>query len=223
MSQQIEGYTFRRNRSSYLRAQDSLTYLDFIRSVEFIWRESHPDIPLYAAGLLTYPQYPCIIYGMESRMPMANEPKSKIRETIQTGSNEANHIQVWGQRFQNYVKFSVCTQSDTELAEAILETFEDFMAEFTPVFKKLGVSDLFYHNRPRDTGENRAGVDTIARSVIYLVVLEKVVTRDIQKLESVLIDVRRYLADATPGYVVVDGHATPYVRIVDQYGKSEDI
>ncbi len=214
----IEPYTPRPNHTTYLRSQDSLSYIEFLQAVEYMWTESHPDVPFYAKDGDKEARYPCIIYSLESRMPVTGEPKPKLRENIQTSKSEHTTIQILGQRFQNFIRFSVITESDPHLAETILEAFEDFMSEFIPVLKKLGASEILYHNRPRDTSENRSGPDSVSRAVIFMVILEKVTRRDIQKLESIYIDVRRYIQDPIPPPIVYYGDATPTYSIIDQHG-----
>lgn len=65
-----------------LRAEGNLSYLDFIRLVKKLWNDSHPDIPIYATGTEKFPTYPCIVYGLELRKTMNNEPKPKYREQL---------------------------------------------------------------------------------------------------------------------------------------------
>lgn len=216
MSSQLfmPGYQPLQNRSSYLRAEGNLTYLGFIRVLEYMWKEAYPDIPLYATGLDTYPVYPCIIYRLDLRKTHSNEPKQRHREMIHR-PDEQTDIQVLAQRFQNIVTFCVYTQTNAQLAEEIIEIFEDFMIEYIPVFKQLGLSEIIYYKRDPDTGQRRDNVDVIERSVSFLVTTEKVVTREREKLRNIYIDVRRYIEDATPVNITVEYDATPQVRIID--------
>lgn len=210
----MPGYQPIANHSSYLRAQGNLGYLDFIRIVEYLWSESHPDIPLYATGLSTYPTYPCIIYNLEMRKTHTNEPKQRHRELIHRPDSDTN-IQIKAQRFQNIVNFNVYTQTNAQQAEEIIEAFEDFMLEYTPIFKQLGLSEIFYYRRNPDSGQRRDNVDIVERSVSFLITTEKLIVLEQEKLRNIYIDVRRYLEDATPVIVSYSYGATPEVEIVD--------
>lgn len=213
MAEHVFGYARYPNRSSYLKAEGNLSYLGFIRALEYIWSEAHPEIPFYATGSKTYPKYPCIVYSLELRRTHPDEPKMKHRETIPGDITNPYDTIVYGQRFQNIVNFAVLTESDPAVAEELIEIFEDFMAEFIPVFKKLGLSEIIYDRRVRDSGENRDNVDIIDRSVRYLITTEKLIRRDFGKLQEVLIDVAKFVQDATPVTQTIYAPSTPHVYI----------
>lgn len=187
----------RHNMSQRLKASGNLSYLDFIRTVEKAWKKGHPDIPLIAAGTAPQASYPCIVYGLETRRPMEGEPKPRPREIVNTGSSiELNGeivktgeaLIVLGQRFQNIVKFTAIDEVDadgSQIVEELIEAFEDFMMEHTPLYKYLGLSDFFYNRRYPDSEEARPAEGIVKRSVSYIVTTEKILHVPVKKLEQI--------------------------------------
>lgn len=202
------------NKSHHLRARGNLTYLDFIRLVEYLWSEAHPDIPFFATGGEQYAKYPCIVYGLELRKTHSSEPKPKYREEIITGAGEDGVI-VGGQRFQNVVSFSAVTETDPRLAEELIEVFEDFIMEFTPVFKELGLSEIIYNRRFSDSEENRPGQGIVKRTVSYMITTEKIILTYSKKLNSILVRARTFLETETAEAATPS--ATPISHIFDQH------
>jgi hypothetical protein len=184
-----------KGRVEPLRAEGSLTYLQFIRLVIGLWSEVHPDIPIRPTQSSAYAQYPVIVYGLEMRRPHAGETKPRIREELQS-DGDTNFI-VTGQRFENVVSFTVYTKGDPELAEEIIEAFEDFMLKYTGVFKRLGISDMVYGRRTPDAEETRLGEDTERRSVVYSVVTEKNQVAEVEKIKNILVTARLYIETNT--------------------------
>jgi hypothetical protein len=135
----------------------------------------------------------------------------RLREQVVT-EGDVNYI-VQGQRFENLIIFSALTSSSDpdptdgkdnygpEFAEYLIEAFEDFMLEYTPVFKRLGLSEILYSRRTPDNEQSRFSGDLNKRSVAYLVVTEKIRTTEIAKIEEIVIFARQFLATN-----VVDGN-----------------
>jgi len=92
------------------------------------------------------------------------------------------------------LKGSSSRYSGPEVAEKIIETFEDFMLEYTPVFKRLGASELVYARRLSDSEENRDATDVNKRTVTYMLTTEKLIGMEVGTIEKIVIDVRRYMA-----------------------------
>lgn len=186
------------NESIHLRAQGNLSYLDFIRLLVELWTEANPQIPMYATGtMMETVGYPVMLYKLEMRRPFENEPKAKQREKYRTPSGE-DEITVFGQRFNNSIVFTVYTQDDPQAAEEIIEMFEDFMIEYIPIFKQLGLSDIFYGQRLPDAQESRSGRFVITRAIAYRVITEKLVKSSAWKLQKALVAAQKFFADATP-------------------------
>lgn len=199
-----------------LKAEGSLSYLDFIRLVEKMWTDAHPHIPLYATGTATDPNYPCILYRLDLRKPMDMEPKLKMREEVRRQVGQ-DIVLVRGQRFDNLVVFTVMTENDAQAAEEIIETFEDFMLEYIGVFKRLGLSEMVYARRLPDSGQSRQGRDVIERSIAFLVRTEKIIVSTEWKMNQIVADARLWLSTnaATPN---LEDAATPDIQITDQFG-----
>ena len=184
-----------------LQAQGNLTYIEFIAAVKALWENAYPNIKIKPVQSGDYAEYPVIAYGLELRRAHSVEPKPRSR------ISPAKDVVIFGQRFQNIVSFTVITKatsgelkgssdrySGPEVAEKIIETFEDFMLEYTPVFKRLGASELVYARRLSDSEENRDAADVNKRTVTYMLTTEKLIGMEVQTIEKIAIDVRRYMA-----------------------------
>jgi len=206
-----------------MRAKGNLSYLEFISLVKRIWESAHPDIPLLPSGSSRNAQYPCINYSIDVSKTHPQDPKMKYREVLDSGE-EGKVAVMTAQRFQSVVKFSVTNETTSdyaaEVADEIIEAFEDFMLEHTPVFKEMGVSELVYARRYSDTEENRSGMGVVVRSVGYMLTTEKIRKTDRARLESILIDARMWLRKevAVGGRHNNSVHDQPrYYRLLGQY------
>lgn len=187
-------------QSHYQHAEGNLQYLDFIRLVDRLWTESHPEIPLYATGGAQDAIYPSIIYSLQVRRPHPNEPKPRIREEIRTAPHE-QAILISAQRFQNIVNFSVVTENDPHTAEELIEAFEEFMLEMTPIFKRMGVSEFVYARRMPDNEENRQGEDTTMRTVSYMLTTEKISAISESKINNFIVHARMAITQEPPYFI----------------------
>jgi hypothetical protein len=125
-----------------LQADDILSYLEFIAAVKKLWEDSHPGIPVVPIQGPQFANYPVITYSLDIRRPHSDEPKRKMREQYTpTGGTDIRTI--YGQRFLSIVRFTVIDPLPKK-ADAIIEAFEDFMVEYTPILKRLGASELTY-------------------------------------------------------------------------------
>ncbi len=201
-----------------LRAESNLSYLQFIALLKKLWEDGNPLIPFKPVQSQSYafttanPEFDAaqiespdnirnmdidcmMVYSLELRKPNANEPKMRVREEIIT-DGDVNYL-VQGQRFENLIIFSALSKGGPELAEAVIESFEDFMLEYTPVFKRLGVSEILYSRRTPDNEQSRFAEDIDKRSVAYVVVIEKLRATEIAKIEEIILNVRQYLGTNT--------------------------
>ena len=173
-----------------------MNYREFIALVRRLWEEIYPDIPILPVQGDTYARYPLIVYSLENRKTHTTEPKQRYREEVVTDSDE--NVIISGQRFQNYIAFSVVTENEPDLCETIIETFEDFMLEHTPVFKRLGLSDIFYSRRLSDREETRTAEDACIRTVVYMCIIERTTRVKVSKLEEVLTNIALKGIDVKP-------------------------
>lgn len=214
-----------------LQANGNLTYLEFIAVVKALWENAYPDIKLQPTANGIYAEYPVIVYGLEIRKAHSVEPKPRTRNT-----QGCNDVMVFGQRFQNVVSFTVMTKANTavssselekrysgaEVADNLIEIFEDFMLEHTPVFKRLGAAEFVYSRRLSDSEINRENTDIIKRTLTYMLTTEKLIATTVDTIEKVILDVRRYMAyeksiidqytnEATPSFAGTE------LNIIDLY------
>jgi hypothetical protein len=213
-----------------LQAQGNLSYLEFITAVKALWENAYPDIKIKPTQSGDYVHYPVIVYGLELRKAHSTEPKPRTR------ISPNKDVAVFGQRFQNVITFTVITEttegsklkgttgrsSGPEVAEQIIEAFEDFMLEYTPVFKRLGASELVYARRLSDSEENRGSEDVNKRTVSYMLTTEKLFAMEVNKIEEIAIDVRRYMAYEKEIWDQYYSHSTPStegtdLNIIDLY------
>lgn len=176
-------------RQNQLRAKGNLTYLQFVKLVKHLWAQAHPDIPIIPTGDDAAAKYPAIMYGLELRKSASTDPKPRFREVAY--DEDRDPYIVSGQRFENVISFTSITEKDPVLAEEIIETFEDFMLEMTPIFKEMGASEVMYSRRYADGEQSRPSEGVTTRKVAYMIRLEKVTAVKKKKLESFLLNVRQ--------------------------------
>lgn len=159
-----------------------------------------------------------ITYSLELRKAHSIEPKPRMRY-----SYPKDKVAIYGQRFQNVVSFCAVSpvgkryNGNTEtvdndhdnayVVESLIESFEDFMLEYTPIFKRIGAAELVYARRLSDGEVNRQSSDVHKRTVTYMLTTEKLYGADIESIERIALDVRTYMAveqellqQATPNY-----------------------
>lgn len=213
-----------------LQAAGNLSYPEFIAVVKILWENLHPDIPIVPTQPAQYSVYPCIVYGLELRKAHTTEPKPRNR--VVTDRDKM----VFGQRFQNVVAFTVTNKimggSDkqvrydgAEVADALAEVFEDFMLEYTPVFKRLGASEFVYARRLADSEENKNNTDVVKRTITYMLTTEKLIVTSVGIIDKIAIDVRTHMAYENNLIKDSDVGGTPNfedveVNVVDLYQTS---
>jgi hypothetical protein len=206
-----------------LKAEGNLSFLSFIEIVKMLWENSYPDIPIVATFGGKFAKYPCIAYGTELKRAHSQEPKTRYRERV-LGDDNVYYI-VEGQRFQNIISFAVMVEANAgqldgdiqryegaEVADRIIEIFEDFMMEYTPVFKRLGASEFVYARRMSDTEINMDQTDIIKRMVTYMLTTEKIVVSAVGRIEQIVADIRQWVAYEK---TLIDEAATPNSQYVE--------
>lgn len=191
--------------SRRLKAEGNLSYLEFIEIVKKLWENSYPDIPIVATFNGKMATYPCIAYGLELKRAHNQEPKMRYRDKAL--GDDGKYYIIEAQRFQNIVSFTTIVKANAgqldgdtqryagaEVADRIVDIFEDFMLEYTPVFKRLGASEFVYARRLSDTEINMAETDVVKRAVTYLLTTEKIHVTEVGKVESIVADVRQWVS-----------------------------
>ena len=165
-------------------------------------------------------EFPAIIgYSLELRKAHTNEPKPRMRNQVLD-----NSVTIYGQKFQNIVAFTIMskvgtfqgpdntsTRDDLDaavLVDQIAEAFEEFMLEYTPIFKAAGASELVYARRLSDSEMARQVKDLHQRSITYMLTTEKTYAIRNELISKIAIDVRTWMAmekeivnsPATPNY-----------------------
>jgi hypothetical protein len=172
--------------------------------------------------------FPAIIgYHLELRKSHTTEPKPRMRQNVLS-----NSVTIYGQKFQNVVGFTVMskvgtfqgansttTRDDLDaavLCDQVMEAFEDFMLEYTSIFKAAGASELVYSRRLSDSEINRDGKDIHKRTVTYMLTTEKTFAIANNRIEKIVVDARTWMAYekellkemhcATPNYSGTEGN-----------------
>lgn len=195
-----------------INRETSLTYSDENTSNSGLDKiSSAPDIP----GL---EEFPAIIgYSLELRKTHATEPKPRMRQNVLS-----NSVTIYGQKYQNIVSFTIMSKSGTlqgsnsnttrddldtaVLCDQIIEAFEDFMLEYTPILKAAGASDLVYSRRLSDSDVDRNQRNLHKRTVTYMLTTEKTFAIKNERINKIAIDVRTWMAMEKE---IVDSLATP--------------
>lgn len=226
----VSGPSYKTRFAESLQSEGNLTYLEFIAVVKSLWENGHPNYPVKATtnGDNSFTWYnpeknslentdAIITYSLELRKAHSIEPKPRMRQITN------NNMYIYGQRFQNIVSFTAMSpvgkregdnpatvdddQDNAYLVESLIEAFEDFMLEYTPIFKKIGASELVYSRRLSDSEINRDQKDVHKRTVTYMLTTEKTFAAQSGAIDRISIDVRQYMAyeaqmlqAATPNY-----------------------
>lgn len=202
-----------------LRAEGNLSYLQIIDSIKLLWEDRSPDIPFVPYQGKNFAQLPSVVYSLDMRTTITQEPKPRLREErVDPDTGRLYHI--YGHRFQNIVTFTSVTKADPRLAEEIIEAFEDFMLEVTPVLKEAGVSEMVYYRRYADAEVTLDTEDLCKRTLAWYVTTEKLKQIPQDRIEQVAIDIRTLVEDNTYTSMhdlIANDHATPTINIVDQH------
>lgn len=186
-----------------LKADRSLSYREFIRLIKNLWEEQAPDVPMLASQNNKFATYPVIVYAIEDKTAFQDESKYRQREHVRTFDDE-DYI-IWGKRFKNLVSFTVVTENDPELADQIIESFEDMMDQNQGIIKRLGASELLYGRRLPDDDRSRVSEDVNTRTVIYMFVEEKLKQVSEKKLEEILVRARVFVNNYGWNFTTSDG------------------
>jgi len=139
-----------------------------------------------------------------------------------------NQFTIYGQKFQNIISFSVMSKigtlqgddpssanDDVDVAimcDQIIEAFEEFMLEYTPIFKAAGASELVYSRRLSDTEINREGKDIHKKTVTYMLTTEKTFAIRNERIEKISLDIRTWMAYESS---IVNASATPNFKDIE--------
>lgn len=208
-----------------LQANNNVSYLQFIDIIKLLLNKSHPNIVFtpYADNNIYDSDYGYIVYSLVEKIPVSNNPKPRIID--ERDLDNGDRLMLFIQSFLNHVKFTAI-HKNPRTAEELLDAFEYMMLEAAPILTSIGVQGLMYGKRPSDENKIRYGENVSARSVIYLVTTQMILTTTATRLEEILIQIQApkvnlAISDyqnATPNqgiYVnIYDNMATPSTHTV---------
>lgn len=117
---------------------------------------------------------PVITYKVISRKPKA-ELKPRIRQTIREKTNDPNDERVgeiYGQKFECLIQFNVFA-SVYDIAEQVMEKFEEMIFTYTGWMKKNGVAELLFEQQLTDEHYDMFRQTISVRNIRYRVEVEK--------------------------------------------------
>lgn len=172
-----------------MRAEGNLSYPELMQVIESVWTKLNPQpVPLYAWGIsLEQVKYPCIVFNLSRRVTQ-EEIKPRVREEIRLPDGTIKLMK--GQLFVDTVTFVIMTDGDPKTADLLAEAWEDFMLEYTGVFKRLGARELIYGRRYKADLDESWGENIVTRWIDYTVHTEKVYAEDPARFEEIALEVR---------------------------------
>lgn len=122
----------------------------------------------------------------------------------------SKYVKVKGQVFDNLVQFNLWARSAWEVEE-LTEWFQDYMTNYTGMFREAGIVEMWFDRRVRDDVLNQIKSKYHLRSVLYYIRTEKL---DIESIEPIKRIEAKFHVDTTPqnnsfnidDYVVEDFH-----------------
>lgn len=150
--------------------------------VEFIPDEnknliSSPDLPM---------DHPIITYKVISRKAKT-ELKPRVRQQIHEQTDDPNDErlgEIYGQKFKCLIQFNIFA-SVYDLAEQVMEEFEEQIFTYTGFFKKNGVSEILFDEQATDTSYDMYRQTISVRNLRYTVEVEKLIAMFQEKLKEV--------------------------------------
>ena len=169
----------------YSKAKKSADSQKFISMVKNIVTKIFKDekvelLPWEGPRIKIDPQervdHPYIFFQVINRKPRNNEMKPKYREAVRSVDERGNKIRagiVYGQTMDAIYQFDIVA-GDYELAEQVMNKFEDAMLKYMAYFKAEGVSEMFFHQQFTDENLDVYRQIMSTRSLQYRVSLEKI-------------------------------------------------
>ena len=171
--------------TGFTRAEGNATFEDFIEwvnrlvskvlkkyKVEFSADEGSKT-KVSATQTLDHPH---IQFTIKSRKPKSGfYAKPRIREEFTESSinnSKGRRGTIYSQIFDYIVQFDILA-SEYTTANAVMNAFEDAMFNYTPFFKKNGVSEILFLQQYTDSEQDIYRNAVSVRSLQYLVSIEK--------------------------------------------------
>lgn len=172
------------SKSGIQTADKNCSLFDFIKMIENVVTKTMKDlnvefVPDENKTVALSPDieinHPMITYKIISRKPKG-ERKPRVRENIrEKGDDEENRVgEIYGQKFESLIQFNVFA-SVYDVAEQVMEKFEEAIFTYTGYFKKNGVSELLFEEQLTDTNYDIYRQKISVRNLRYRVETEKLI------------------------------------------------
>lgn len=193
------------NSTTKSTADANCSCYDFIKMVQSVTRKALKKYNIdFSSDRLKYnvtdPQIhldnPVITYKTVSRVPY-KELKPRIRDTV--SDMDSNMIgNIYAQKFESVIQFNIFA-SVYDLAEEVMDKFEEMMIKYAGFFKQRGVSELVFSEELSDSEYDMFRQIVSVRSIRYKVYTERIYNN----LDEVIDDV--IVQDVSPEY-----HSDPH-------------
>lgn len=171
-------------QSAIQTAEKNCSIFDFIKMVEKVVTKTMKDlsvefVPDENKTVAISPDleldHPMITYKVIYRKP-DNELKPRRREGIEEkGDDDQTRVgEIYGQKFDSIIQFNVFA-SVYDLAEQVMEKFEEAIFTYTGYFKNSGVSELLFEEQATDTNYDIYRQKISVRNLRYRVKTEKLI------------------------------------------------
>lgn len=168
--------------SRILKAEKSASLFDFIKMIDKLVTITMKDLDVQFIpdeGKIVYLSNdqplnkPFITYKLISRKPKG-EIKPRFREDFKESKNgETGRVgEIYGQKFKCHVQFNIFA-SVYEVAEQVMERFEELMITYAGYFKKNGVAELLFDQQFTDQTFETMRQTLSIRNISYYVEVEK--------------------------------------------------
>jgi hypothetical protein len=171
------------NKSTRLKSEKGASMLDFIKMIDKMVTSLMDDLKVKfipEEGKVVYLSTdqkldnPMITYKLISRKSK-KESKPRLRETVLENfdNNSSRTGEIYGQKFQCHLQFNVYA-SVYEVAEQVMDRFEDMMITYAGYFKQNGVGEIFFDEQLTDESFEAIRQTLSIRNFRYYVEIEKV-------------------------------------------------
>jgi hypothetical protein len=168
--------------SQILTADKSASLFDFIKMIDKLVSITMKDLKVTFIpdeGKVVYLSNdqrldnPIITYKLISRRPKG-EIKPRFREDfMESKDGKTSRVgEIYGQKFKCQIQFNIFA-SVYEVAEQVMERFEDLMITYAGYFKKNGVAELLFDQQYTDQAFETMRQTLSIRNISYYVEVEK--------------------------------------------------
>lgn len=177
--------------SDRLKSDGKSTFREFIDNVINVWnmmsdsetpvpivREKPRDKEIFETATITYSLV------KRNVLPERNEVKPRFREAIKDPHREGEFIEIYGQTFDYYTKFTINSISAEE-ADDLVEEFEEFLLRYSGFFKRCGVTEILFIEQQADMSTLNSHIEVNERPLIFKIRLERLSIRSLNDIEQI--------------------------------------